>query len=312
MPARWNSRNRPPSLLELGRRFPDDDACAAYLEAKRWPNGFTCPACGSCSAWRLQTKRWTFECRDCGRQTSVTAGTAMHGSKVPLRTWFYAAHLLATHSNGMSALQLQAKLGLGSYKTAWLLLHKLRRSMVDPDRTLLEGDVEVDETTIPFRTKDDPLTGGQGRSQIGKIVVVGAVEVDGPRPGRIRLEVVPDYRAQTLQGFIRRTIAPGSNLVTDGNRSYASTPGYTHSATVVRSMPAHIFLPWVHRVFANVKRWGTGVLHGFRKKYLAAYLNEFVFRWNRRYFYRSAFDSLLGIAVKVTPATLSDIRASAA
>ena len=236
----------------------------------------------------------------------------MHGSKVPLRTWFYAAHLLATHSNGMSALQLQAKLGLGSYKTAWLLLHKLRRSMVDPDRTLLEGDVEVDETTIPFRTKDDPVTGGQGRSQIGKIVVVGAVEVDGPRPGRIRLEVVPDYRAQTLQGFIQRTIVPGSNLVTDGNRSYASTPGYTHDATVVRNLPAHVFLPWVHRVFANVKRWGTGVLHGFRKKYLGAYLNEFVFRWNRRYFYRSAFDSLLGIAVKVTPATLSDIRASAA
>ena len=150
MPARWNADNRPPSLTEFTARFPTDDACAAYLEARRWPNGFVCPECGSVTCWKLHTKRWTWECRDCGRQTSVTAGTVMHGSKVPLRTWFLAAHLLATHSNSMSALQLQAKLDLGSYKTAWLLLHKLRRAMVNPARTMLSGDVEVDETTIPL------------------------------------------------------------------------------------------------------------------------------------------------------------------
>lgn len=101
----------------------------------------------------------------------------MHGTHLPLRTWFLVAYLLATHSNGMSALQLQPKLGLGSYKTAWLLLHKLRRAMVDPDRRPLRGMIEIDETNVPFRRQDEPEGGGQGRSPIGKIFMIGAVEV---------------------------------------------------------------------------------------------------------------------------------------
>ncbi len=309
MAARWNTRNRPPSLQAFEERFPADDACAAYLEACRWPNGFVCPECGSVSGWKLQTKRWTWECRGCGRQTSVTAGTVMHGSKVAMRTWFLAAHLTTTHSNGMSALQLQARMGLGSYKTAWLLLHKLRRAMVDPGRTLLAGDVEVDETTIPYRTKDDPVAGGQGRSQIGKIAVIGAVELEeGNKPGRIRLEVIPDYRGDTLKGFIERNVKDGSHIWTDDNKSYYGLQGYKHTPRVIGSMAAHVLMPWIHRVFSNLKRWGMGVFHGFREKYLNAYLNEFVFRWNRRHRYRSAFERLVGIAVTLAPATYRDIR----
>lgn len=312
MPARWNADNRPPSLAEFTTRFPTDDACAAYLEIRRWPDGFVCPECGSHRGWKLQTKRWTWECQDCGRQTSVTAGTVMHGSKVPLRTWFLAAHLLATHSNGMSALQLQAKLSLGSYKTAWLLLHKLRRAMVAPDRTPLSGDVEVDETTIPYRTKDEPVAGGQGRSQIGKIAVIGAVELlEGNKPGRIRLEVVPDYKGPTLKGFIERNVRRGSHIWTDDNKSYYGLQGYGHTPRVIGKMAAHVLMPWIHRVFANMKRWGLGVFHGFRDKYLNAYLNEYVFRWNRRHSYRSAFERLVGIGIAMTPATYADIRAAA-
>src|SRR4029077_4353341 len=110
--------------------------------------------------WELSGKRFTWECAGCGRQTSVTAGTVMHGSKLPLTAWFTAIHLLSSHSNGISALQLQAQLGLRSYKSAWLLLHKLRRAMVDPDRLPLAELVEVDESEIPYRTKDDPPAGG--------------------------------------------------------------------------------------------------------------------------------------------------------
>ncbi|MFG0245755.1 MAG: IS1595 family transposase [Phycisphaerales bacterium JB052] len=312
MPSRWKN-DKPPSLQEFMERFPDDDACAQYLERRRWRTGFVCPECGSCSGWRLQTKRWTWECRDCRRQTSVTAGTAMHGSKVPLRTWFLAAHLLATHSNGMSALQLQAKLGLGSYKSAWLLLHKLRRAMVSPDRSLLSGDVEVDETTIPFRTKDEPVAGGQGRSTIGKIVVIGAVELlEGGKPGRSRLAVVPDYKGATLKNFIRANIAAGSHVWTDDNKSYYGLEGYRHTPRVVGKMAAHILMPWIHRLFSNLKRWAMGVFHGFRKKYLDAYLGEFVFRWNRRRSYRSSFQRLVGVSVRLSPATYDDIRATAA
>ena len=111
MPSRWKS-DRPPALAAFGGRFPDDRACADYLCRKRWPQGFVCPACGGLKGWELGAKRFTWECAACGRQTSVTAGTIMHRSKVPLRLWFLAAHLMATHSNGISALQMQAQLGL--------------------------------------------------------------------------------------------------------------------------------------------------------------------------------------------------------
>ena len=312
MPARWKKETRPPSLHEFKERFPDDHAFAAYLEKCRWPGGFVCPACGSYEGWRLETKRWTWECRGCHRQTSVTAGTVMHGSHVPLRTWFLAAHLMATHSNGMSALQLQAKLDLGSYKTAWLLLHKLRRAMVVPGRSMLSGDVEVDETTIPFRTLDDPPAGGQGRSHEGKIAVIGAVELlEDNKPGRIRLEVIPDYKGPTLKGFVERNVERGSHIWTDALASYSGMRGYQHTPRTIKKMAAHVLMPWIHRVFSNLKRWGLGVFHGFRVKYLNAYLNEFVFRWNRRNHYKEAFDRLVGISLAVGKATRADIMATA-
>lgn len=104
----------PRSLIAFQRRFPDEAACGAYLAAIRWPDGFRCPACGYDRAWRLETKAWTYECRHCRRQTSLRAGTLMHGSKLPLSVWFWAAYLMATHSNGISAFQLWRQLGLGS------------------------------------------------------------------------------------------------------------------------------------------------------------------------------------------------------
>jgi len=122
----------PRSLIEFQQRFGDEAACAQYLAAARWPDGFACPGCGGNKAWRLETKAWTYECAGCGRQTSVTAGTIMHHSKLPLTIWFWAAYLMATHSNGISALQLQRQLALGSYKSAWLICAKLRRSMLAP------------------------------------------------------------------------------------------------------------------------------------------------------------------------------------
>ena len=131
------------TLAEFQKEFPDEARCAGFLFARRWPDGFVCPACGRTRAVALKSRPRLLECLDCGRQTSLTAGTAMHRSKLPLTMWFWAAHLMATHSNGMSARQLEDQLGV-TYKTAWLLAQKLRRSMVDPDRDLLEGVVEVE------------------------------------------------------------------------------------------------------------------------------------------------------------------------
>lgn len=295
----------PRTLLEFQQRFPDEAACAAYLAEARWPNGFTCPACGGVRSWALETKAWTHECAECGRQTSVTAGTVMHGSKLSLTVWFWAAYLMATHSNGISALQVQKQLGLGSYKTAWLLCSKLRRAMVAPGREPLAGLVEVDEAELPCRSKNDPVTGGGGRSHQGKILIVGAVEVqdDGAGPGRIRLSVIPDFSAKSLHAFLKSTAAPGAIVKTDGWSGYPGAPGVSHDPHVVGPMAAHLVLPWVHRVFSNLKTWALGVYHGLRRRHVQAYLDEYVFRFNRRRTRHAAFRTLLGIGVTITPAT---------
>jgi Transposase zinc-ribbon domain len=158
----------PRSLIEFQRHFPDERACASYLAVARWPDGFRCPSCGHDRGWELTTKAFTWECALCGKQTSVTAGTMMHGSKLSLTAWFWGAWLMATHSNGMSARQLWRQLGLGSYKSAWLLCAKLRRAMVAPHRSPLAGLVEIDETVIPHRTKADPPAGGQGAAPMAR------------------------------------------------------------------------------------------------------------------------------------------------
>ena len=293
----------PRSVLEFQRRFPDDAACAAYLAQTRWPDGFVCPGCGHDKAWQLTTKAWTYECAGCHRQTSVRAGTVMHASKLPLTVWFWGAYLMATHSNGMSARQLWRQLGLGSYKSAWVLCAKLRRAMVDPDRAPLAGLVEVDETAIPYRTKDDPPAGGQGRSRDGKLPLAGAVEIVGNGPGRVRLAVIEDYSATSLHAFIRANIAEGATARTDGWSAYPGAPGVDHDPHVVGNIAAHVVLPWVHRVFANLKTWALGVYHGLRRPHLQAYLDEFVFRFNRRRTPHAAFRSLLGIGTTIKPAT---------
>ena len=308
MPARW-THDRPMSRQEFDARFPDEEACSRYLAERRWPNGFVCPACNGCHGWPLRRGRATWECRDCGRQTSVTAGTVMHRSHLPLRTWFMAAHIVASHSNGISALQLQAQIGLGSYKTAWLLLHKLRRAMVDPGRGLLQEIVEIDETEMPFRCRQDPIDPTSGKPDTSqKIKVIGAVELtaDG-YPRRIRLEQIFDKTMPTFHGFIHREVEPDAHVITDGHISYENLPNHSHEVRVVAGSKAHELLHWVHRVFSNLKRWAQGVFHGFRWKHVQRYLDEFVFRWNRRRHLRTAFDRLLGIGVEVGPATYRDI-----
>ena len=198
-------------------------------------------------------------------------------------------------------MQLQAKLGIGSYKTVWLLLHKLRKSMVDPERDPLEGMVEIDASSNVYRTKDDPVAGGQGRSHEGKMLIAGAVEcIEGGKAGRVRLSVILDFKAAILKGFVADSTVDGSTILTDGFSSYQGMKGRKHVPTTVGAMAAH-FLPWVHRVFSNLKRLGLGVYHGFRRAHFQAYLDEFVFRWNRRRHYRSAFDMLLGIGLKTAP-----------
>ena len=248
-------------------RFPDEAACARHLAAMRWPDGFVCPACGHGRGWELKRRRASWECAACGKETSVSAGTIMHRSHLPLKTWFMAIHIVTSHSNGISALQLQAQLGLGSYKSAWLLLHKLRRAMVAPDRSLLEDLVEIDEATLPLRTKQEPPTGGQGRSPQGKMRIAGAVELSPEgEPRRIRLAPIGDFSACSLHAFVAGTSAPGARVITDGWSGYCGLPD--HEPKLVGATPAHLVLACIHRVFSNLKRWALGTFHGLRRPHL--------------------------------------------
>lgn len=305
----------PKSLLEFQSLFSTEGACIDYLVERRWPNGFTCPKCQGTEAWEHKARR-LWECRKCGRQTSITAGTLMAKTKLPLRVWFWGAYLMSTHSNGVSALQLKGQLGIG-YKAAWLLEAKLRRAMVNESRSKLQGVVEVDQTEIPFREANPPL--GIGGKQ-GMITVAGAVEVVdratgqtpkwtlngkllNTKPRRIRLQVIPNNRAATLDAFIQANIEPGSVILSDDHPSFVnfSNLGYTHDPKKVGLMAAHIVLPWIHRVFALLKRWGLGVYHGLRRKHVQTYLDEYCFRFNRRQWRRVSFEKILGIAAAKSP-----------
>ena len=153
----------PRTIMAFQDRFATEADCLEYLAASRWPQGFACPACGSTRAWVLE-RRHLWECGDCHQQTSVTAGTVMHKTRTPLRTWFWAAYLVATHHPGISAKQLQRQLGLTRYETAWLILQKLRRAMVAPEREPLKREVEVDEY-LPGRRRRGPARRAPARRE---------------------------------------------------------------------------------------------------------------------------------------------------
>lgn len=309
-------RKLPKTLLEFQHMFPNETACADYVRSMRWPDGFFCPSCGDTKYRAVANRSWLYECHGCGKQTSITAGTIMHATKLPLTHWFWGAYLAATHSNGISALQLHKQLGLGSYKSAWLMLAKLRRAMVDPDRSKLSGVVEVDEIFIVFRTKNDPDVNTQGRSPVGKMFVAVAVEVTEytnkkgetkTRPGRIRIEPLEEINRPSLHGFIRRNIEPGSAISTDKNAAYKGVKEYFLKQE--KSGASDDVLFWTNRVASLLKTLALGTYHGYRRRYIRRYLEEFVFRFNRRKARPAIFHIILGLAVKTPPATLKMIRA---
>lgn len=316
---------RPRSLLDIQREFPDEAACGEYIISHRWPNGFVCPRCGSQRGVRLRTRAFTFECLACHRQTSATAGTLLHRTKLPLNVWFWAAHLFSTHSNSMSALQLKDQLGV-NFRTAWLLLHKLRTAVADRDSEMLTGLVEIDQAFIPFRANPNNPAAPPG----GEIIIVAAVElVDrhtgmvpptnfnrpylNVMPQRLRLGVLSDESHVPLHAFVRNNIQPGSTLLTDGHDAFIglSDPRdpnrYVRDARVVGNMAGHVVLPATHRVFALLKRWGLGTFHGFRPHHFDLFLEEYAFRFNRRYWRRVSFDRLLGFSIVHPPHSYADV-----
>jgi hypothetical protein len=270
----------PRTILELERRFSTEEACRAYLEQLRWPNGFVCPRCQGGEAWA--SSRGRLICRACRHQASTTAGTIFQDTHTPLVLWFRAAWCVTSQKNGASAASLQQALGLGSYQTAWTWLHKLRRAMVRPGRDQLHGTVEVDETFIGGESPD-------GTWDDQKAIVLVAAEEDGAGIGRIRLASAPDKSRKSLTRFVQQVVAPESVVHTDGGGGYRGLEklGYEHLCTVVGwgADPAKAgrLLPRVHRVASLLKRWLLGTHQGaVSVEHLDYYLDEFTFRFNHR------------------------------
>jgi hypothetical protein len=312
----------PTSLPEFQRVFPDDAACEAYLEAVRWPDGFVCPTCShKAEPYRFATRTSVvLRCRACKKNASLTAGTVMQSSHTALSTWFWGAYLMTTQTPGQSAVQFQRQLGLSRYETAFQILHKLRAGMVRPERDMIGTDhpVEIDECLVGGENR------GGGRGVHHKTMIVGAVEVRtreedgkshkrGVYAGRLRLSVVPDRSAESLTQFVTANVTKGAMIRTDGYAGYddlCEVNGYPHEVVVMAGDPerAEKHLPMIHLVFSNLKTWLLGTHHGrVEPQHLQAYLNEYVFRFNRRFYPMNSFHSVLGISARTVPPTYAQL-----
>lgn len=261
------------SFKDFRTRFATESACRKYMFEVRFPDGFVCPKCG-CREYYYLSTRHTCQCKNCRRQTSVTAGTVMHRTHLPLTTWFWAIYLCATDKRGISAKGLARQLEL-SYESAWYLLVRIRSAMQERDQDyLLSGMIEMDEAYLGA-----PKSGkkrGRGTERAKMAVAVSKDSMG--RPKFLRLRMIPDITTRTLQNVVDQYIQKGSTIKCDGYRSY---PGL-ENVTVDASKYEPGDLSWVHTAIGNFKSFLLGTYHGSCGDY-QPYLDEFCFRFNRRF-----------------------------
>jgi len=290
-------------LLEFAARFGTEERCIEHLAGLRWPGGFVCAGCGGRNAWRLKGRPRVYECCDCHRQESVTAGTVFHRTRTALPKWFLAAYLIGRDKRGVAAKFLQRELGV-AYQTAWTMAHKLRHGLSEDPAHPISGLLEADETFIGGR--GDPTSLGRSLANPDKSLVVVAVEkVSAPRDkqgrhghavkrqhgfyaGGARIAVLPAATAAELGAFLKANVAARSHLLTDGFKSYqgrdAALGEHLKHTPAIQDKAANAgeFFPIVHTVFSNIKAWLVGTHHGVSAKHLPRYLREWSYRFNRR------------------------------
>jgi len=303
----------PKTLIEFQETFSDEEECWLALRRARWPRGFRCPRCRHGKSSWIAARRLE-QCSRCRYQASVTAGTVLHRTRVPLKIWFLGIFFVARHKQGISALQFQRDTGLGSYQTAWTLLHKLRSTLWHRAEDRLRGLVEVDETYVGS-THEHGLRGGR---EVGHKTIVGAaVEQRAHTAGSLRLQVLEGITfGRDLGPFVSGAIAADeTTLRTDGLPSYRpfGAMGIRHDRQVQghRTRATEI-LPWVHVVFTNLKAWLRGTFHGVSKKHMPRYLDEFAYRFNRRWREEELFGFVLGRAALGAPLPYHQLIAESA
>jgi len=263
----------PKDQLAFEDAFHTEADCVDFFKRIRWKHGFVCGKCQSTDFWKQSRGRFT--CKNCKHETTLYSGTMFEGSRLKLRLWYRAIWWVINQKHGTSAAGLQKGLGIRSYETAWLLLHKIRGAMVDPKRSKLNGDIEIDEASLG-------KTGSKGNP-----MVIVAVEYFESHLGRIRIDHIPINDTQRIAGFAAQNIEQGSHLHSDEWNAYLRLRSLGYRLTQTRSSGVDYtetkVLPRVHLVISLLKNWMTGTHHGrVEGKHLQAYLDEFTFRFDRR------------------------------
>jgi len=285
------------NLMEFEKAFGTEEKCEAYLMQKRWKDGFICPSCQHNKYYYLQ-KRKLFECQSCETQTSLTAGTLLHKTKLSLKTWFWAMYLVAHDKRGKSALSLSVILDL-NYRTALRLMRKVREAMKERDSNyMLSGTVEMDEAYFgaPRKGKD-----GRGTDKAKAVIALSKDELNHPR--FLRIEVIEAVTIEEIKRVTQKCVKPGSRIVSDGHSSYKPLAdcGYIHDPKIYYKSDKQEFLKSLHKMIGNAKAFIMGTFHGLGKVYLQSYFDEFCFRFNRRFKPKEIFDRLLNACVLANP-----------
>lgn len=291
-------------LLEFTRRFPVEQTCIDYLFKMRWAKGFLCPKCG-CNQYSFHSKRILYQCKSCQYQVSVTAGTIFHKTRTPLRKWFWAIFLMSRQKTGISAMALQKLLSIKSYQTAWTMCHKIRKAMSDRDiKYQLAGIVEIDDTYL-----GGSKPGKAGRGAEGKTIVSVCVENRGDRPGYASMKVIEKITSKEILSVVQEKIKEKSTIRSDGFSSYRflKNKNYTHKPEIVKGKKAHKVLRWVHILIGNLKSTIQGTFHGIGEKHLQRFLDEYCYRFNRRYKESELFDRLLTACSRAFTITYAEL-----
>ena len=278
------------SLLEFQKRYQTEEDCERRLFELRWPQGFICPGCGHQECYFV-SKRKLYQCKKCRRQTSLTAGTVMRGTRTSLLLWFWAIYLVSADKRGLSALALSKKLGL-SYWKAWTMLQKIRCAMRDRDSQYqLAGIIEIDDSFF-----GGPREGGDKRGRgSSKTAVIVEASTNGEGIGYAKMTVVDNIDGATIGALVKADIRENQILKTDGFPAYnvVGKSGHKHQRELVKGKKAHEVMKWTHILISNAKAFILGTFHGIGNKHLQAYLDEFCYRFNRRNWEPQLFDRLV-------------------